>query len=151
MILELVFLNFLVPSIFGLLLGNYTTTAYHRIPLNKPLNGISKRYGIKPHCSSCNHLLKFYEYLPLLSWFSTRFKCNYCGKPTDMAYFLLEIFGMLTAVVVSFFVHLGEKYVILVSIWVVSFLIIMLYLKYKKIYLSVTVFWLVLLTLTALL
>lgn len=151
MAIELVFLNFIIPGIFGLLLGNFATTAYHRIPLRKPINGISQKHGLKPHCSHCGHTLKFYEYLPLLSWISTGFKCNYCHKRTDTAYFILEVTGMITAIIASFLIPLGLSYVMFASAWVVTFLIIVMYVKYSKLYPSILAFWAVLVTLLVLL
>ena len=63
----------IIAAFFGLLFGNYATTFYHRLPLNKPINGFSDRKGIRPHCSKCKHPLKFYEYYPVIGWIYTRF------------------------------------------------------------------------------
>ncbi len=91
-------MEFVVAALFGVLFGNYATTYYHRIPLRKPINGLSKKKGQVPHCSVCGHSLKFYEYFPVLSWIFTRGKCNYCGVKIDPVYAILEISTMFFAI-----------------------------------------------------
>lgn len=78
--------------IMGFLFGNFTTSFYYRISNGRNVNGYKSLSGEAPHCSSCNHPLKFYEYLPILSIFSTKFKfaCNYCGAAINPIYTILE-------------------------------------------------------------
>jgi prepilin signal peptidase PulO-like enzyme (type II secretory pathway) len=86
-----------VAAIFGLLFGNYLTTIYSRIKQKKPVNGILKN-GLPPHCDSCNHALRYYEYFPVLSWYYTRFQCNYCGVKITPVYFMLEALGLMISI-----------------------------------------------------
>jgi|GEM_PF-4487074 prepilin signal peptidase PulO-like enzyme (type II secretory pathway) len=88
-----------VTIIFGALFGNFATTFYYRLPRGLPING--GRLGIEgkaPHCSVCNNPLRYYEYLPILNIFSTFGKCNYCGVKVDHSYHLLELGGVITAI-----------------------------------------------------
>lgn len=82
--------------VIGVLFGNYLTTFYSRITQQKPINGILEG-GMKPHCDSCGHELRFYEYFPVLSWVFCRFRCNYCGVNIPVSYFIFEILGLLQA------------------------------------------------------
>ncbi len=131
-----------IAAVFGLVLGNYTTTVYHRLPLKKPINGISKVYGIKPHCSNCNYELKVYEYYPVLSWISTGFKCNYCGIAIDKMYFALELGGMLISLAYYQYFKLNESYIFSTCLTVSAFLIVVLFIKHRKLYFSLTAAWL---------
>ena len=85
--------EFFVATFFGLLFGNYLTTLYSRIKQKEPING-SASYGIPPHCDSCKHELRYYEYFPVLSWYYSRFKCNYCGINIPKIYLGLELSGL---------------------------------------------------------
>lgn len=124
----------IIAAFFGLLFGNYATTFYHRLPLNKPINGFSDRKGIRPHCSKCKHPLKFYEYYPVIGWIYTRFKCRHCGFKIDMKYFYLEISCMIGAFIIWLFIGLNYKFVIALAILVPAILSIFLFLKTKVIY-----------------
>lgn len=141
MILKMV--EILVAALFGLVLGNYSTTIYHRLPLNKPINGLSNKHGLKPHCSNCGAILKAYEYYPIVSWFYTKFKCNYCQIEIDKAYFFLECSGMIISLLYFFSLGLTQDYISCTCITVIAVLVLALYLKHKKLYLSLCACWFV--------
>lgn len=136
-----IILKLLIAGVFGLLLGNYATTVYHRVPLGKPINGLSQKFGLKPHCSNCHHELKIYEYFPLLSWFSTRFKCNYCGINTDWVYTVLEVLGFLAAILFFLMFDLTYGFIAITCLWIIYFLILALFIKYGKIWYQVMLTW----------
>jgi len=77
--------------LFGVLIGNFTTTVFYRLPRGIMISGFDQQTTRPPFCSDCGHLLKFYEYLPILSWFSTLGKCNYCHVPITKSYIALEV------------------------------------------------------------
>lgn len=123
-----------VVLIYGALLGNYLTTAYHRIPLNKPINGMLGEKGIKPHCSVCNHELKYYEYFPILSWIFTRQRCNYCGVAVDKVYTMLEVGMMIISLLLFLRFGMGTEYVLLTLFAATLLLFVTLYIMYRKFY-----------------
>lgn len=85
--------------LFGVLIGNFTTTVFHRLPREIMISGFDEKLTRPPFCSTCKHLLRFYEYLPILSWFSTLGKCNYCHNPITKYYIFLEVTIGLFAVI----------------------------------------------------
>jgi prepilin signal peptidase PulO-like enzyme (type II secretory pathway) len=123
-----------ISLIYGVLLGNYLTTAYHRIPLNKPINGLTRERGIKPHCSVCKHELRYYEYYPILSWVFTRQKCNYCKASVDIAYTALEV-GMMIMSLLLFSTFGMNVFYVLFTLFISTFVLLFaLYIKYRKLY-----------------
>lgn len=98
--------------VLGLLFGNYLTTFYHRITNKLPINGVMES-GMKPHCDSCGHELRYYEYFPVLSWIFCRFRCNYCGVSIPKVYFLLEFTSMLISIALWFLVGFGSLFIAL--------------------------------------
>jgi len=88
--------------LFGVLIGNFTTTLFYRLPRNIMISGFNQKLTRPPFCSNCNHVLVFYEYLPILSWFSTRGKCNYCHAPINKSYIMLEILIGIIAIVLYY-------------------------------------------------
>lgn len=142
------FLGIILAGIFGLLFGNYSTTVFYRLPIGKPINGITDKIGIKPHCSKCGHKLKFYEYLPLLSWVSTRFKCNYCGAKTDMMYTFLEASALLASIFLYLILGFSNEYIFSLLSYVLLMLSLCLYIRHKKVYKSVSVMLLAIIVIT---
>jgi prepilin signal peptidase PulO-like enzyme (type II secretory pathway) len=131
-------MSYLIAAFFGVIFGNYATTYYHRLPLGKPINGHKKLNGMKPHCSKCGHVLKFYEYLPVLSWVSSPGKCNYCHEGIDPIYTIIEVSVMLYAILLNFVIGIT---LLFPTFFILGFLVILqfaLLLKQKKFYTSIS-------------
>jgi leader peptidase (prepilin peptidase)/N-methyltransferase len=128
------FLVLLISALYGVLLGNYLTTAYHRIPLAKPINGISKNKGIKPHCATCKHGLKYWEYFPVLSWIFSKQQCNYCGAQVDKMYTMLEVSMMLISVSLFILMGMNLQYVFITLFMATVLLLIALYISHHRFY-----------------
>lgn len=49
---------------------------------------------VKPssHCEGCNHPLKWYDLIPVVSYISLRGKCRYCQKKLSILYPFIELF-----------------------------------------------------------
>jgi prepilin signal peptidase PulO-like enzyme (type II secretory pathway) len=131
--LQIFFLS-IVAAIYGVLLGNYVSSAYHRIPKAKPLNGLNDVIGKKPHCSLCLHPLKFYEYLPVLSWVFSRFKCNYCGFKIPLMYTILEASMMILSVLAFFVFDINIDYALICLVIAAILLNLSLFITYSKFY-----------------
>lgn len=79
--------------IFGSVMGSFYYVLATRLS-----KGLSI---IKPasHCEKCNHELKWYELIPLLSYIIQRGKCRSCKTKLPISYFLIELCtGILFAV-----------------------------------------------------
>ncbi|MCT4635177.1 MAG: prepilin peptidase [Rickettsiales bacterium] len=125
---------YVLAGFYGLMIGNYLTSAYFRIPRFIPINGINSQMGKAPHCSVCNHKLEFYEYFPILNWFSTWFKCNYCKAPIDPIYIILEISMTAIGALLFKFLGLTPKYVMAVLLAGTLLLNFSLLARYQKLY-----------------
>lgn len=128
----------ILSFIFGVLIGNYATTLLFRIPLGIEICGINKNVNTPPHCSTCSHSLKFYEYLPVLSWVFSRFKCNYCGVKINPQYFFLEFSTAIASMIIYSLIGLSEIYILLVILWVSTTLSGLIQLNSGKIYRELT-------------
>jgi leader peptidase (prepilin peptidase)/N-methyltransferase len=124
----LLFFFYLLTGIFGLLLGNYGTTLLYRLPRSIELSGLTKN-NQPPFCSFCNHPLKYYEALPLLSWICTRFKCNYCGVKVPINYFLLEFSTALASLYLFYKFGFSDYYIIFLPFFALTVLSSFLYLE----------------------
>lgn len=86
-------LYLIIFFIFGSVMGSF----YHVIA-TRLSNGLSI---VKPasHCEKCQHILKWYELIPLISYIIQGGKCRNCKTKLPISYFLMEICtGILFAV-----------------------------------------------------
>ena len=102
--------SYIVLFLFGTLIGNFTTTIFHRLPRNIMISGFDQKVTRPPFCSNCGHILLFYEYLPILSWFSTFGKCNYCHIAITKSYIALEILVGLLAMILYYILDQNLEY-----------------------------------------
>jgi leader peptidase (prepilin peptidase)/N-methyltransferase len=66
-------------------------------PLNEPLLTLSLPAS---RCPSCNHQIRWYENIPLISWIALRGQCSCCHHPIGVRYPLVELGTMLASIVV---------------------------------------------------
>ena len=75
-----VFISIMI-FIFGLVFGSFFNVVGYRIPNNMSI------IFPESHCPNCNHKLKFYELIPVLSYVFLKGKCKKCKK--GYPYFIL--------------------------------------------------------------
>ena len=71
--------------ILGTILGSFYNVVGYRLPKGESL--------IKPasHCPNCNHELKWYELIPIISFLIQNGKCRNCKKKISIFYPLIEL------------------------------------------------------------
>jgi leader peptidase (prepilin peptidase)/N-methyltransferase len=74
----------LVLIIFGALIGSFLNVCIIRLPKGESI--------IIPgsHCPQCNHPIKFYDNIPLISYLLLGGKCRYCKRSISAQYPLIE-------------------------------------------------------------
>lgn len=88
---------------------------------------VSKKESIikpKSHCPKCNHILRFYELIPVISYLIQKGKCRNCHEKISLFYPLMEIFsGILFSI--SFY-SFGFSYDLLMALALSSMFIIII-------------------------
>ena len=71
--------------ILGLVMGSFYSVVGSRVPKNESI--------VKPrsHCENCNHILKWYELIPIVSFVIQRGRCSKCGCKLSISYPLIEL------------------------------------------------------------
>ncbi len=102
--------------IIGLVFGSFYNVVAYRLP-----NNMSIVFPAS-HCTKCNHKLKFYELIPVLSYVFLKGKCSSCKERISIFY---PFFELLTGIffLVSFLIF-GFSFKFLISIVFISMLII---------------------------
>lgn len=112
--------------ILGAILASFGGVIIARVP-----NGESI---VKPqsHCSNCNNNLKWYDNIPILSFIILRGKCRYCKTKIGYFYFIIEILGGLSFLLV--FLQFKISYNTIIGFFISFILLIMAGLDYKTHY-----------------
>lgn len=82
--------------VFGLAFGSFANVVIWRLPRKESLAYPSS------HCTQCNHELKSYDNIPLISYLVLGGKCRYCKTPISVRYPIIELMSALLWAVTPF-------------------------------------------------
>ena len=83
---------YIVSIIFGAMIGSFLNVCICRLPKEQSIIWPSS------HCPHCQKPIRFYDNIPLLSYFLLRGKCRYCKRPISIQYPLVEAITVLSSV-----------------------------------------------------
>ena len=99
-------LEALLAGFFGLLIGSFLNVVVYRLPKimerqwaqecaelsGTPAEPVEKFNLLVPRsrCSSCGHVIRWYENIPVASYLFLRGKCSVCGTPYGVRYPVVE-------------------------------------------------------------
>ncbi len=79
-------LAFELPAfLLGLLFGSFLNVCISRLPWHQSIS------TPRSHCPRCQHPIRWYDNIPLLSWVVLRAKCRDCGATIPWRYPLVEL------------------------------------------------------------
>ena len=111
-------LYLIIFFIFGTYFGSFFTVIGLRLPKNENFTTSHS------HCDSCNHQLKLYDMVPIISFLLQRGKCRYCKAKIDPLSTFVEFFtGLLFAV--SYY-SFGFSWEFVIGLGIISLLMIVL-------------------------
>lgn len=87
-------LELITAFIFGICIGSFLNVCIFRLPAGKSI--------VHPpsSCPGCNAAIRFYDNIPVLSWFILRGQCRNCHAPIAFRYVMVELLGGFMAVCV---------------------------------------------------
>ena len=87
-------LELITAFIFGVCIGSFLNVCICRLPAGKSI--------VHPpsSCPGCNAAIRFYDNIPVLSWFILRGQCRNCHTPIAFRYVMVELMGGFMAVCV---------------------------------------------------
>lgn len=71
--------------ILGLCIGSFLNVLIYRVPIAQNIAFPAS------HCPNCEHKLKWWHNIPLLSWIFLRGKCNFCNEKISPMYPMVEL------------------------------------------------------------
>ena len=76
---------FIYLFVIGCCMGSFINVVIYRLPLNKSI------VYPKSSCPKCNAKIKWFDNLPIISWFLLRGKCRNCKTKIDFSYPIIEL------------------------------------------------------------
>ena len=83
MALEIIFL--IIFFIFGAVMGSFFHVVATRMSRDESIVFPAS------HCDKCNHKLKWYENIPIISYILLKGKCSSCHSKIPISYLIVEI------------------------------------------------------------
>ncbi len=110
--------------IFGTVIGSFLNVLIWRLPRDEKVQGRS-------HCPHCEHVLAWYDLIPVASFLSMRGRCRYCKKAISFRYPAIEIItGLLFAIAIWLFPPVGLvswlvllKIIFVIAVCIVVFMV----------------------------
>lgn len=75
--------------LLGAVVGSFLNVVIYRLPRGESL------VWPPSHCPMCRHPIRWFDNLPVLSWFLLRGRCRDCGAPIALRYPLVELLAAL--------------------------------------------------------
>lgn len=72
-------------GVLGLLIGSFLNVVVWRVPRGESLSSPAS------HCPNCDHPIRWWDNLPVVSWLLLRGRCRDCGEPISARYPLVEL------------------------------------------------------------
>jgi leader peptidase (prepilin peptidase)/N-methyltransferase len=115
-------------TILGLIFGSFLNVLIYRLPLNISI--------IKPlisTCPVCNHQIKWYENIPVISYLLLKGKCSNCNNNISIIYPLVEIITAITTVLIYYKNLYIIDFTFIISIFYILIVLSFIDLKYKEV------------------
>ena len=114
---------YVLLAVLGLVFGSFYLVVATRLPEEKSI--------IKPgsHCDNCQHMLSWYELIPVISYVIQKGRCRSCGAKIPVLTVIIEIITAL-AFTISYYLY-GFDYKFFVAIIIFSLTIIIFISDFK--------------------
>ena len=83
--------------VVGTIFASFCNMLMYRFANNKPIIKDSRSY-----CPKCGHQIAWYDNIPLFSYIFLGGKCRHCHEPISIRYFLVELYGGLSFILIYF-------------------------------------------------
>ncbi|MCK5110799.1 MAG: prepilin peptidase [Arcobacteraceae bacterium] len=117
-------------SIFliGLIFGSFLNMLIYRLPL-----GVSLIHPKRSICTSCNHTIKWYENLPILSYIFLKGQCSYCNEKISITYPIVELLTSVVTLVLFYKLGLNIDFIITTLLFYTFIVLSFIDFKYKAV------------------
>ncbi|WP_410506214.1 prepilin peptidase [Haloimpatiens sp. FM7315] len=107
----------------GLIIGSFLNVCIYRIPREESI--------VVPHshCIKCNHKIKFYDLIPLISYAFLKGKCRNCKEKISLIYPLVEVITAISWTLI--YKNYGYSVYFFKYIFLIDLMIVISFIDYK--------------------
>ena len=125
---------YIVVGLFGLVFGSFLNVCISRLPRGESI------VLPRSHCPRCNHAIRWYDNIPLLSYLVLRARCRDCHAPISPLYPTVEALTSLVLVLDFHVYGLGPEFIKYALFGMLLIVLIFTDLLYRRIPHAVTIF-----------
>lgn len=114
--------------IFGTIIGSFLNMLIYRLPLEIPLLKVSRSI-----CPNCKQDIKFYENIPLISFFILKGKCSQCKENISWSYPFVELGSGLLFLFLYIKFNFSSEFIAYAGLFSTLFVLSLIDLKYKSV------------------
>ena len=106
----------IIIFLLGTIIGSFLNVCIYRMPLNESIVFPSS------HCVDCSTPLKWYDKIPIFSFFLLKGKCRFCGEKISPSYPLIEILTGVIFILLHYYLGLNLRFVfyaIILSVFII--------------------------------
>ena len=121
-------IEYIVVFLIGLVFGSFLNVLVHRIPL-----AISLLKPIGSECPHCQHQIKWYENIPVLSFLLLRGKCSSCSQKISILYPAIELTTAFVTLALYMSFWLNRELIGLIALFYTLIVLSFIDLKYRAV------------------
>jgi len=121
-------IEYLFVFLIGLIFGSFLNVLIHRLPLE-----LSLLKPARSSCPDCQHKIKWFENIPLLSYILLKRKCSSCHKPISLVYPVVELLTGGVTLILYMNYWLNFELIVMVALFYTLIVLSFIDLKYKAV------------------
>jgi leader peptidase (prepilin peptidase)/N-methyltransferase len=96
---------YIIIGLFGLCFGSFLNVCISRLPKGESI------VLPRSHCPRCNHAIRWYDNIPVISYLVLRGRCRDCHVPISALYPAVEVLSALVLILTFYVYGLGPEFV----------------------------------------
>ena len=121
-------IEYLFVFLIGLIFGSFLNVLIHRLPLE-----LSLLKPLRSSCPHCQHKIKWFENIPVVSYILLKRRCSSCHKPISLVYPVVELLTGIVTLMLYMNYWLNFELIVMVTLFYTLIVLSFIDLKHKAV------------------
>ena len=121
-------IEYLFVFLIGLIFGSFLNVLIHRLPLE-----LSLLKPLRSSCPHCQHKIKWFENIPVVSYILLKRRCSSCHKPISLVYPVVELLTGTVTLMLYMNYWLNFELIVMVALFYTLIVLSFIDLKHKAV------------------
>lgn len=121
-------IEYLFVFLIGLIFGSFLNVLIHRLPLE-----LSLLKPLRSSCPHCQHKIKWFENIPVVSYILLKRRCSSCHKPISLVYPVVELLTGTVTLMLYMNYWLNFELIVMVTLFYTLIVLSFIDLKHKAV------------------